>query len=349
MPIQINGKVITLMKPYTKANYGSKTVLTDSTFEYVELWLKRQSKTKAKEALFYWQQSQSFYKASQVLPIESKPLTAYYCCMNAAKALLAMNDIEMENISHGVTGKRNDRSINIKNHHITYSARGVLNHLSILFNEDRNKTEYCIYDLLYNIPCIHRTFALTYKNIPELFVPISDIVFETTNTIRKKAYLKFRIDSRYNNGNSLRYFPKCFEKTFDEKDVVNIYYRSKKRVEWDIHADIAKRLTALDAYHTKQRKNLYYILGNKRLWYIKKELPNNVHIIKRSSITLIYGVMHWLSELVRYNPDVFNKLLSSNQNWLIREFINICLPQYIDEISCEITGSDIMCTGYRKQ
>jgi len=40
--------------------------------------------------------------------------------------------------------------------------------------------------------------------------------------------------------------------------------------------------------------------------------------------------------------------MKSKQNWLIHEFINKGLDQFIDEISCEITGEDIMCTGYRK-
>jgi len=84
------------------------------------------------------------------------------------------------------------------------------------------------------------------------------------------------------------------------------------------------------------------------LWYLKKELPSNTHIIDRSSITLIYGVMHWLSELVRYNPMLFNKLMNSRQNWLIKEFLDLGLQQFIDEISAEIACTNIMVTGYRK-
>lgn len=85
------------------------------------------------------------------------------------------------------------------------------------------------------------------------------------------------------------------------------------------------------------------------LWYIKKELPKNTHLVDRHSMTIIYGVMHWLSEQVRYSPNIFEKLMKSKQNWLIREFIDLGLPQFIDEISSEITGANIMmCTGYRK-
>ncbi len=83
-------------------------------------------------------------------------------------------------------------------------------------------------------------------------------------------------------------------------------------------------------------------------WYIKKNLTNP-HIINRHSMTIIYAVMHWLSEQVRYSPDIFDKLMKSKQNWLIREFIDIGLPQFIDEVSSEITGANIMCTGYRKK
>ena len=96
------------------------------------------------------------------------------------------------------------------------------------------------------------------------------------------------------------------------------------------------------------RKDLLYIYGDARLWYIKKDIDTNQHILKRSSITLIFAVFHWLSELVRYNPEKFESLMKTNQNWLIHEFVDNSLYQYIDEISCEITENDIMTSGYRK-
>ena len=40
--------------------------------------------------------------------------------------------------------------------------------------------------------------------------------------------------------------------------------------------------------------------------------------------------------------------MKSKQNWLLLEFINKALDQFVDEIGCEITGNDIMCTGYKK-
>ena len=126
------------------------------------------------------------------------------------------------------------------------------------------------------------------------------------------------------------------------------YYRIKKQFKWNIHERMSDRMNALIKYHKEARKAFYYINGSQMLWYIKKELPKNAHLVDRHSMTIIYGVMHWLSEQVRYSPNIFEKLMKSKQNWLIREFIDLGLTQFIDEISSEITGANIMCTGYRK-
>ena len=51
-PIIINSKTITILKPLTSAEYQEKTVLTNSAWEYVELWLRRKAGKEAEEALF---------------------------------------------------------------------------------------------------------------------------------------------------------------------------------------------------------------------------------------------------------------------------------------------------------
>ena len=66
--ICINNKSCELMKSVNRPKYGSRTILTDSCWEYVALFLKRQSISGASDALFYWEQAHSFYLASQELP-----------------------------------------------------------------------------------------------------------------------------------------------------------------------------------------------------------------------------------------------------------------------------------------
>lgn len=349
--LEINSKKITIMKSVTGAHYADKTVLTNSVWEYVELWLKRQNDDRAREALFFWQQAHNFFNASECLPIESRPLTSYYCCMNAAKALLAINgpqSISLENITHGISsGREQWKTNNIKNAEVVFLAKGVLFELSKYFDEECGmKSNYSVYDLLYNIPCVHRAFSITY-GCAELFIPVRNIGF-IIDTAMQKGWLQFEVESRYANGNSLRFVPSSFEKVTYNNDG-RYLLRSKKRFDWGTRAaDKDRRLENLSQYHGKIRKDLYYIYGDSRLWYLKKDIPTNGHILKRNSVTLIFAVMHWLSELVRYNPQKFETLMNTKQNWLIHEFVDNALYHYIDEISCEITKMEIMTNGYRR-
>ena len=165
----------------------------------------------------------------------------------------------------------------------------------------------------------------------------------------RRGWVQFQVDERYANGNSLRYVPSRYEKDAYHSDDKHYIMRSRQRFKWDIHEKkMQERIKILSDYHGKIRKDILYIFGDEKLWYIKKAIPQNQSIIQRNSVTLIFAVMHWLSELVRYNPEKFNQLMGTKQNWLIHEFVEIALYQYIDEISCEITGTDIMTPGYRK-
>ena len=97
----------------------------------------------------------------------------------------------------------------------------------------------------------------------------------------------------------------------------------------DKHTNMKDRLKGLSNFQPKVRKELHYISGDTALWYLKKELHNS-HIIPRNSITLIFAVMHWLSELVRYSPEYFSKLMKTKQNWLLKDFMDVALYHYID-------------------
>ena len=335
------------MKPTTNADYNSKTILTNSVWEYVELWLKRHSGVDVENALFYWQQAKYFFDASQNLPMNSKPLTSYYCCLNASKALLSINGVSLENISHGITQNRyNQSSSSLEYTKVIFLGSGVLNELSKYFTEDVNRTEYFVKDLFYNIPCIHRAFCVTFSNSPELFIPIKNVKF-VRNDQTSDSWVQFEVDNRYANGTALRCIPSQYKRDTGIKNAY-IVRRENARFKWDIHTKLNIRLENLNQYHQKIRKEIHYIYGDAKLWYIKKDISTNSHIIKRNSITLIYALMHWLSELVRYNPRLFDGYMKTNQNWLINEFIENALYQFIDEISCEITKKDIMTSGYRK-
>ena len=247
--------------------------------------------------------------------------------------------------SHGLSSVR-DKSdkANINEAHTAIKGAGVLIELVRYFGFNMKPNHYSIVDILYNIPCVHRAFCITFSKA-EMFLPISKPMFVKKDNSRE-SWIKFEINGRYANANILKSLPKQFEhdKGIKEKYVI----RMKKRFIWDIHKPIDKRKTELNKYHEKTRHYLLYIYGESKLWYVKRKVSKNEELELAPSSILIFIVFHWLSELVRYNPKLFSKYMKSKQNWLLHEFIDNALDQFIDEIGCEITGQDIMCTGYRK-
>lgn len=344
--ICINSKPCELMKPIRTPKYGSKTILTDSCWEYVSLFLKRQSSSGSGDALFYWKQAHSFYLASKSLPDSACPLTSYYCILNAAKALLRFKGVAEDRLrSHGISSVRSDSTkTNINDAYTSVKGAGVLPELTRYYNFNLATGHYSMANLLYNIPCVHRAYCVTFSK-PEIFIPINKPIYVKKDN-SKEAWLKFEICGRYANVKALKNLPNKFEHDIGVTDQYTV--RMKKRFEWDIHKNIDERKKALCKYNEKIKKYLYYIYGENKLWYIKKQIEGNESLEFAPSASLIFTVFHWLSELVRYNPKLFNKYMESKQNWLLHEFINNALDQFVDEIGCEITGEDIMCTGYRK-
>ena len=344
--ICISNKPCELMKAFQKTKYGSKTILTDSCWEYVSLFLKRKTTAGASDALFYWEQAHSFYLASKTLPDSAQPLTSYYCILNASKALLRYNGFDDTLLrKHGVSSiRRDDNSTNLNEAYTEIKGAGVLHALNSYYGSAFPVGTYSIAELLYNIPCVHRAYCTTFSK-PEIYVPIERPVFVKKDG-SKEAWIKFEVKGRYANKKALKALPSEFERDLGVASEYTV--RMKKRFYWDIHKSIEERKSALNKYHVKVRSFISYIYGDSKLWYIKKNISGNERLTNVQPPVLTFCVFHWLSELVRYNPKLFNRYMKSRQNWLLHEFINNALDQFVDEIGCEITGEDIMCTGNRK-
>lgn len=344
--ITIKNKTCELMKAVNSPKYGSRTVLTDSCWEYASLFLKRQSTQGSSDALFYWNQAHSFYLASLNLPDDATPLTSYYCILNATKALLRFKGVDESKLSkHGISSVRdNTQKTNLKDAKTKIKGGGVLPELAKYYDCVLPVKEYSLFELMYNIPCVHRTFTITFSK-SEMYIPVEAPVLVKKDT-SNKAWLKFEVTGRNANTKSLKSLPNVFERDYGYQE--RYILRIKKRFNWDIHTPIEKRKGEMLKYHKHFRKYLYYIYGDSKLWYIKKQIKDNNILDNVAQPILIYAVFHWLSELVRYKPKLFHKYMKSKQNWLLHEFINKALDQFVDEIGCEITGNDIMCTGYKK-
>jgi hypothetical protein len=340
--IKFQKKEICLRKPKINASLSSKTVLTDSTWEYVEIFLKSSNNN---EALFYWEQARNFYEATKTLSIVSKPLTAYYCFLNATKALLTAKNIGYDT-KHGVSGERLAGNFILNNEIVKFHPSGVVAALGVYLNEPiTTKESYNLKDIFYNLPYIHRAYTITY-NRTELFVPILEPRF-VHDSSRKVGWLEIKLEPEHSNQHTINKLVGYSIDRFYKND--NFYVlRRNKNFNWDAPRGVPTQqsIKNLNDYHTKVRKGFRYIYSPNDLWYIKRtDIQNG--IIDKSSLILIIGSMHRLSELSRYEPQTLNKHLNKDASWLLTEFITKSMYQFIDQISSEITGNDFRLTGFR--
>ncbi|MGO4350125.1 YaaC family protein [Paenibacillus sp. MCAF9] len=346
-PIKKGNIEITIRKAIINPDFTNKTVLTDSTWHYVELFLKEKNEKKDKEALNYWYQAENFYKATQSLDMLSKPLTSYYCFLNATKALLTYRRVNYD-LHHGVSGERLSGRINIQNEKVSIYPRGVLSGLCNYLKEtiQTPKENYTLKDILYNLEYIHRAYNMTYSNQPELFIPVEDIRF-VFDKDRKEGWLEAMLEPQYSNKSTLT---KITGFSIDNYYNTNEYYviRRNKTFKWEVSRNIptVSSIDNFKRYYLNNRKNLRYIFSPNKLWYIKRSNLLN-GLIDKGTLTLTFAAMHRLSEMSRYDPNTLDKHLSNSSGWLISEFITKSVYQFIDMISSEITGDDFRVTGFR--
>ncbi|GAA0492841.1 YaaC family protein [Tatumella punctata] len=333
------GKKLKLHKAYKSPSWGKDTVLVTDTWDYVSLWLKRNKNIKAE---FYWEQAKSFFEATQLLPKTSAPLTAYYCFLNATKCLLTVKNIPFDK-HHGVSGWSKPGKVSLATEIVKLQNKGVLSELCRYYGESVNKNTYNIKSIFYNLPFIHRAYHLTYTSEKELFFPIKNPEYVHAKSSTASWFTAI-LDPDYVHSQTSNILPPTFER--DAGDNTCYRVRRKKRFKWRRGSgNIKKNLSDLTKYHQNTRKYVFYIHGPMRLWYLKSDKRKLPNFIDRNTVPLIFGAMHRLSELARYNPDYLSKHFDSRHNWLLSEFIQTAPTQFIDEISSEITGQEFMTPG----
>ena len=348
---------ITIYHSIIEPEISSKTILTDSTWEFVEIYLKRKCNGTLghKNALFYWQQARNFYLATLSLDNVAKPLTTYYCFLNATKALLEIKNIAY-NPAHGVAGNSSNGHNNIKNEFVRLKTKGVLSALCNYLEEpvipistQEQHEEYSLKDVLYNLAYIHRSYNITYSRQAEIFIPIlkPKLVKDKTN---KKAWLQFELEPEHSNKITLTSLQAVnYELEVIADNTKNYTIRNKRRFKWDVtrNKPDTDNCLRLNNYIKARRKEFQYIYSSNELWYIKRKDLTSSSIINRDPLVLTYIAMHRLSELARYQPNILKSHLEKDASWLLSEFINKSIVQFIDQITSEITGNQFRITGFR--
>lgn len=342
-PVRLNGRDLKPHKATLGATLGARTVLTNSPWDFVALWLKREHKDTAS---FYWQQARIFADASKGMPIQSAPLLHYYSFMNAVKALLSAKGVPFAEM-HGVRGHNNrgtSKKITLSNEGVRILPKGILPSLSGYLGETETGTTHSLEELLFNLPCIHRTYCLTYKNQVDLFIPVTDCryVYDPANGT---AFFAANLSQDFVG---TRYIKRLPATLIQDTNVANKgAVRSVLSVPIS-SATITKTADVAELVKLQRhlRPELNYIAGSQTLWYIKANV-NGPTRLNRSPLTLTLAAMHRLSEICRYRPIELASFLAGQKNWLLTEFILMSPPQFIDELAAELTGLQFMVPNIR--
>lgn len=341
-PVQINGRDLKPHKATTNASLDSRNVLTDRPWQFVDLWLKRERK---EEALFYWNQARIFADAAYGMPVESSPLLHYYSFMNATKALLTARGVSF-NPYHGVRShnmRGNSNKITLSNEGVSVQNHGIVPALSQLLGETEHRTIHSLEDLLFNIPCIHRTYCLTYKSQTDLFIPLRECVF-VYDSGSGTAYLTARLSKNFIGQKFIRRLPNSFladnnQNGEDIRSSLNVAISSPV-------ISNSSDLSVMEGLQRSLRSDLNYIAGAQTLWYVKSNIAGPKRI-QRSPLTLTLMAMHRLSEICRYRPIELSSFLAGQKNWLLTEFVQVSPRQFIDELASELTGFEFMMPNVR--
>lgn len=343
MPIRTRqGRELGPHKAILSAQLAARTVLTESPWDFVALWLKRQHQPKA---VILWNQGREFYEAARGLSLQTAPLLLYYSFLNASKALLVAKGVPFDEW-HGITNaplRATSDPIKLVNEGIAIKTKGVLPALSRFLLETETNTEHTLKEIFFNLVYIHRTYCLTYRSQPDMFVPLKDCQFaldESTGHV----FFAARISENFPMRGLANLLPPSFAL---EGPQANRGLRSTATVSLaSPHRLSASDLQQLSHFNRSLRCDIHYINASQTLWYLKLTVRGPKKL-NRFPLTLTLAAMHRLSEICRYRPIELSAFLDSQENWLLSEFIRAAPWQFVDAIASELTGFQFLVPNVR--
>ncbi len=343
--IPVRSKAGRILKPHKailSAQFDARTVLTESPWEFVSLWLKREHQF---GALILWNQAREFHDVSVGLSLQSAPLPLYYSFMNAAKSLLTSKGISF-NPHHGIRAedlRGRSRRIKLSNEGVKIKQDGVLPALSSYLKEIETVRQHTLKELLFNLAYMHRTYCLTYRSQRDMFVPLKDPKF-VVNTHTKAAYFSASVSEDFPLTRIRTRLPSTLvlDPSAGPRAIRSAAEATLSNVNSVTSADLAK----IALLNLQLRCDLHYINATETLWYAKLNV-NGPRRLARFPLTVTLAAMHRLSEICRYRPLELAAFMSSQENWLLTEFVRSAPGQFLDAIASEVTGYQFLLPNVR--
>lgn len=266
--------------------------------------------------------------------------------MNATKALLSAKGVPFAE-HHGVRShnmRGPSSKIALSNEGVRMQQKGIAPALSHYLGEAETVLTHSLEELLFNIPCIHRTFCLTYRNQQDLFIPLVDCRFVFDASLGS-GYFSAKLSQDFSGSKFLGRLPPTLIADASSNDRRSIRSQASVPLGSSV-VSTANDISSMADLLKSLRPDLNYLAGAQTLWYAKAVVRGPARL-KRSPLTCTLLSMHRLSEICRYRPMELASFLSGQKNWLLTEFIRMSPSQFLDEIAAELTGQQFMTPNVR--
>jgi len=264
----------------------------------------------------YIAQGNDFFEAAQNPRFHSRPLLYYYAFLNVVKAALLIRKLPLPPLArHGISDPRANSRQRLRFAGQTVSIQRAAADHSEIFPELLRMLGYRgtlprsfrVVDLLRVVPSIHRTFTQVMAS-PPIFAPVR------------------RFELRYRRGSVwLR-----MRMTRTAKDVRTAPVRAQTRGIDNAIAAIARdvRECGIAAVLTMRGYHFYLV-----------DTPPGLFM---PHLAAMYGAIFYLGSITRYKPDVFDKIISGKQSWVVEEFLASLPTQFLYGLASELAGVDVV-------
>ena len=305
-------------------------------------------------------QAESYWQVARATSYRSSPLLYYYSFLNLAKAYLVLASPDFPNkVLHGLSFDTDTKEESLGKHvlKVPLNKKQVFSLLYKDWFETDSSRELQIKELL----SYTRDISLQYSQ--GNFGPTRSSYFIAKCAIDQDNHRAFAVVAFPKEINLDKYsnaFKTFFEK-YEKVDLTNLTAPVLRRV-FDVSAGSYEFYWMKPECHSKEvETSLVLPLMEEELqlalkpWispvYYLLHYPENatggINIPLRkededpkplNGEIAIYAVMFYLSELVRYRPDLLDNLLEQDAGWLLESFVECCPLTFLHAMVYKITG-----------
>lgn len=326
-------------------------LLKNDSIRVADIWafwnyMIRKNFARVEEKTFMFsllEQAKYFYETAKLAPLKSQPLLYYYSFLNLSKIIINMFFYHGDRVEyyHGLETK-------------TLNTTTLRNAKVSLLKMDPSKNKYSVaYELMTSMGCnlptippkkeyevkrllqdcvgVHRTYSEIY-NVAEHFYRIKDLQLERLGKVLKCTSILTKTDASI--------VPLLTNKGYNiipmyDKDGAIVSYSWQE--EWNM---LKYNVAHIDYYMLSQilyKKGLWtYSDGNEYRMFI-----SDTHT-ELTSECIIYCLMFFFGSITRYNPNIFDSLLTDRDYWMISEFLKTQPSQFLLLVTSKAIGHALL-------